>query len=100
MNGVAEAKIATNLGFESLETLSRQLHQDDYPLCPVCGAASVKGGHCEQQKNLRQRKPERELARALSCHPPKKPYLYLERHLTCYMKWLVTWRTEKVYLFE
>jgi hypothetical protein len=46
MNGLSDKKIADMLVGGAPADLYRRLADDGYPVCPVCGAAPVKGRHC------------------------------------------------------
>jgi hypothetical protein len=39
---------------DSPQVLYRSLHRDNYPVCPMCGAAPVQAGHCQEEVPKRQ----------------------------------------------
>jgi hypothetical protein len=60
LQGRDEADIAAEAGCESPTDLYRQLAQDRFPICRVCGATHVEEGHCE---NALEAKPSERRAR-------------------------------------
>ena len=46
--------IAKELEFGSPEALYKQLSQDGFPVCTVCGETTVQSGHCERPRQPRQ----------------------------------------------
>lgn len=60
LHDLSEGKILRNLGqdglgeFRSLATLYRQLANDGFPVCAVCGETPVGPWHCEKPRKKRQ----------------------------------------------
>lgn len=53
-------EVATELGFDSVPELYRQIKKDGHPICPVCGTTYVEEGHCKQPEDERKRRRARE----------------------------------------
>ncbi len=49
-----EEQVATKLGFASHTTLYKQLAQDGFPVCPVCGETPTDPKHCKRRKPRHQ----------------------------------------------
>jgi hypothetical protein len=49
-----EEEIANELGFDSPTELYRQISQDDYPICPVCGTTDVPRSHCSPEREYKR----------------------------------------------
>ena len=60
--GESDEKIITELAdpdIDSPAVLYRRLSRDGYPVCQECGAAPVKGNHCEPYMQKRERRARR-----------------------------------------
>lgn len=55
LNELREEEIANKLGFDSPTELYRQVSQDHYPICPVCGATDVPRSHCSPEKEYKRK---------------------------------------------
>ncbi len=53
---VSEQEIARQLGTESPAALYQTLHQDGFPVCPICGATPEGPGHCKPPVTKRKRR--------------------------------------------
>ena len=49
-----EEEIANKLGFDSPTELYRQVSQEDYPICPVCGTTDVPRSHCSPEREYKR----------------------------------------------
>ncbi len=50
--GATDAAVVTDLSdpdINSPQVLYRRLHNDNYPVCPICGEAPVRPGHCQER---------------------------------------------------
>jgi hypothetical protein len=54
-NELREEEIAKELDFDSPTELYRQISQDDYPICPVCGTTDVPRSHCSLEREYKRR---------------------------------------------
>jgi hypothetical protein len=54
LNELPEEEIAKKLGFDSPTELYRQVRQDDYPICPVCGTTDVPRSHCSSERTYKR----------------------------------------------
>jgi hypothetical protein len=54
LNELPEDEIANKLGFDSPTELYRQVSQDDYPICPVCGTTDVPRSHCSPEREYKR----------------------------------------------
>ena len=55
LNEIPEEDIANKLGFDSPTDLYRQIGQDDYPICSVCGTTDVSRSHCSPEREYKHR---------------------------------------------
>src|SRR5215211_3590445 len=53
LNELPEEEIAKKLGFDSPTELYRQVSQDNYPICPVCGTTDVSKSHCSPEREYK-----------------------------------------------
>jgi hypothetical protein len=49
-----EEEIAKSLGFDSPTELYRQVSQEGYPICPVCGTTDVQRNHCSPEREYKR----------------------------------------------
>ena len=54
LNELPEEEIANKLGFDSPTELYRQVSQDDYPICLVCGTTDVPRSHCSPEREYKR----------------------------------------------
>jgi hypothetical protein len=54
LNELPEDEIANKLGFDSPTELYRQVSQDGYPICPVCGTTDVPRSHCSPVREYKR----------------------------------------------
>ena len=74
LNELSEEEIANKLGFDSPTELYRQVSQEGYPICPVCGTTDVPRSHCSPERGYkpqarRGRSKAEELPRAEAAAP-------------------------------
>lgn len=71
ITGRTEDQIAHDLDFGSPAALYRQLSQDGFPVCPVCGETPVKPNHCRENQGRRRRRARRGTGQAIELPPAK-----------------------------
>jgi hypothetical protein len=54
LNELPEEEIANKLGFDSPTELYRQVSQEGYPICPVCGTTDVSRSHCSPERKYKR----------------------------------------------
>src|SRR5215204_4233019 len=53
LNELPEEEITNKLGFASPTELYRQVSQEGYPICPVCGTTDVSRSHCSPEREYK-----------------------------------------------
>jgi hypothetical protein len=71
-HGIPEDQIAHDLDFGSPAALYRQLSQDGFPVCPVCGDTPVKPNHCRENQGRRRRRARRGTGQAIELPSAKR----------------------------